>query len=77
MPTCRDLTELVTDYLEGRMGLAERVRFRWHLGMCLSCHAYVRQMRRTIALLGELPEEPVPAAVRAELLVRLRGFSRT
>lgn len=74
MLTCRELTELVTDYLEGAMSLGDRLRFQFHLGMCKHCRAYLRQMRQTIDLLGRLPEEPIPDPVRAELLRRFRGW---
>lgn len=77
MPTCREITELVTDYLEGRMGFTDRVRFRMHVGMCMHCHAYLRQMKATIAVLGRLPDEPLPDAIRDELLVRFRAWFGT
>jgi predicted anti-sigma-YlaC factor YlaD len=74
MLTCRDMTEIVTDYLEGRMTLGTRMRFHMHLGMCKHCRAYLRQMRLTVATLGRLPDEPMPADVKDELLRRFRGW---
>ena len=35
--TCREIVELVTDYLEGRMPLPERTRFEQHLVYCNGC----------------------------------------
>ncbi|HWP65128.1 MAG TPA: zf-HC2 domain-containing protein [Candidatus Limnocylindria bacterium] len=72
MPTCKELTDVVTDYLEGRMSVMRRVSFRLHLGMCDRCRAYLRQMKMTIETLGRLPDEPVPAEVREALLTRFR-----
>lgn len=72
MLTCKEITELVTDYLEGRMSFMQRVSFHLHLGMCDRCRAYLRQMRMTVKTLGKLPDEPIPAGVRDELLVRFR-----
>lgn len=72
--TCKKLTEAVTDYLEGELTVAQWVRFQMHLGMCVGCRRYLRQMKLTIRTLGRLPEEPVPAAVREELLRRFRGW---
>jgi len=77
MPTCREITELVTDFLEGRMGFADRLRFRMHVGMCMHCRGYLRQMRATVATLGRLPDEPLPDAIHNELVVRFRNWSRT
>ena len=74
MITCRELTELITDYLEDRLGLWERV----HLGLCRHCRAYLRQMRGTIEALGRLPlpEAGPPPEVEAELLRRFRGWKQ-
>ena len=74
--TCQEITELVTDYLEGRLSLLERWRFRWHFGLCRGCRAYLRQMRTTIRIAGRLPDEPLPEAVQAQLLHRFRDFHR-
>jgi predicted anti-sigma-YlaC factor YlaD len=72
--TCKEFTEAVTDYLEGSQSFARWVRFQMHLGMCLGCRTYLRQMRQTIHTLGRLPEEPLPPAVRDELLQRFRTW---
>jgi predicted anti-sigma-YlaC factor YlaD len=74
MLACRDVTELVTDFVEGRMGLWDRLRFQLHLGMCRHCREYVRQMRRTLELTGSLPRQAPPADVEAELLRRFRDW---
>jgi len=74
MLTCRELTEVVTDYLEGRMGLADRLRFHLHLGMCRHCRAYLRQMKVTARTLGRLSEPSLPPELRDELLRRFEGW---
>lgn len=74
MLTCKELTELVTDYLEGRMPFMQQVSFHLHLGMCDRCRAYLRQMKMTVKTLGKLPDEPIPAGVRDELLARFRNM---
>ncbi len=75
--TCKQLTEVVTDYLEGTLSFWDRLRFHMHLGMCLSCRRYLRQMKYTIHTLGQLPSEPIPPNVREELLSRFRNWKRT
>ena len=57
MLTCQQLTELVTDYLEGRMSIWDRLRFQMHVGMCRRCRAYLHQMKMTVRTLGKLPQE--------------------
>lgn len=75
MLTCQQLTEIVTDYLEGRMSLFQRLRVEMHLGMCRHCRAYLKQMKATVRTLGRLPDEPMPEDVKAELLERFRGLA--
>lgn len=74
MLTCQQLTELVTDYLEGRLSLVERMSFQMHIGMCKRCRAYLRQMRMTVRTLGKLPVDPIPEGVREDLLARFRDM---
>lgn len=76
MLTCRELTELVTNYLEGRLSLVDRVRFDMHLAMCRHCRAYVQQMRDTIRTLGKLPDDPVSQDMCNHLLDRFRHWKR-
>ncbi|MEJ7599926.1 MAG: zf-HC2 domain-containing protein [Kofleriaceae bacterium] len=77
MLSCKQITELVTEYLEGRMGLADRMRFQLHIGMCKHCRAYLRQMKTTIAVLGRLPDESMPDHVRDELRKRFADWNKT
>lgn len=77
MITCREVTELVTDYLEGRLSRWDRVRFQFHLGMCRHCRAYLRQMRSTIRTAGALRVEPPPPEVAEDLMRRFREWKRT
>jgi anti-sigma factor RsiW len=74
--TCVELVELVTDYLEGLLSEAERVRFEEHLRACHGCTNYLEQMRATIALVGRIEPEDLPESARAELLTAFRGWSR-
>lgn len=76
MLTCKELTEIVTEYLEGRLSFGQRVQFHMHVGMCRHCRAYLRQMKITVRTLGKLPAEPMPEHVKDELLVRFRGMRR-
>jgi len=72
--TCTEAVELVTDYLEGSLSFWNRIRFHLHLGLCLGCRIYLKQIRQTIAALGRLPQEPIPPAIRDELLQRFRAW---
>jgi anti-sigma factor RsiW len=60
---CREVVELVTDYLEDALTPDERVALERHLAMCDGCAVYLDQMRETIRLTGTLREEDVPPLV--------------
>jgi anti-sigma factor RsiW len=72
--TCRELVELVTDYLEEALTLGERRRFERHLGTCSVCPRYVEQLRATIRVLGRLHEDDVPEPARSMLLDAFRAW---
>ncbi len=74
MLSCKQITELITDYLEGRMKFADRMRFQMHVGMCKHCRAYLRQMKATVAAVGQLPDEPMPDDVRDEMRKRFASW---
>jgi anti-sigma factor RsiW len=76
MMSCKEITDLVTDYVERRLSFRQRLRFHVHLGTCRHCRAYLRQIRETIRLTGRLPEPKLPASLEAELLARFRTFRR-
>ena len=73
---CRELVELVTDYLEDRLSPLDRVRFEAHLAACEACRTYLDQVRQTVRTLGRLPEESLSPETRKALLAAFRGFSR-
>lgn len=72
--SCRQVVELMTDYLEGALSPADTARFEQHLVGCDGCRAYLAQLRKTRDLLGRLAVEPVPASVENELLTAFRSW---
>ena len=74
--SCREVVELLGDYLEGAMGPEDRARVEEHLADCDGCSSYVEQLRTTIRLSGRLPEEPVPPETMAPLLEAFRAWRR-
>ena len=73
---CRDLVELVTEYLEERLSPVDRQRFEEHLAACDACRAYLEQFRRTLRALGRLPEETLSPEAQRTLLDAFRGWTR-
>lgn len=77
MPNCREMSELVTDYLEGALALRTRLAARWHLFLCPACRCYYEQMRRTVRLLAGRGLPPPDPAVEAAMLAHLRDARDT
>ena len=72
--TCKEVVEIVSDYLEGVLSPDDRERFDAHLSMCDGCTFYVEQMRETIRLTGMLTEEQVPVEQRERLRQAFRDW---
>ena len=75
--TCKELTELITDYLEERLPHNERVRLEQHLSGCTGCVTYLDQMRLTIKALGAKPRVEIPQAIESDLLQAFRGWKNS
>ena len=71
---CRELVEVITDYLEGNLGEVDRIRFEAHLLECPYCQSYLDQMRETIVALGALSEESLSPQTRESLLEAFRDW---
>lgn len=65
---CREVVEVLTDYLESVLPTDRRVTLEQHLLFCEGCAEYLEQMRSTVALVGRLREEDVPPVVMDRLL---------
>jgi predicted anti-sigma-YlaC factor YlaD len=72
--TCRELVELVTDYLEGNLSPQQCMRFEEHLLICDGCSAYLDQVRSTIAVAGSLQEDAIPPHMQERLLTAFRAW---
>ncbi len=72
--TCKQLVELVTDYLEGALPAADRAAFEAHIAGCDACDRYLKQMRLTIQALGKLTEDSIEPDARDRLLDLFRDW---
>lgn len=54
MMTCRDVTALASQHLDGELPIGKRLAIRMHVLMCRHCRRYLRQLRATVLLLGTL-----------------------
>jgi predicted anti-sigma-YlaC factor YlaD len=77
--TCKEMVEVMTEYLDGTLAPADHARFEAHLAGCRGCRAYLGQVRRTIGLLGTLKPEtdaPVPEDTKRRLVDVFRALQR-
>jgi len=70
---CKELVEIITDYLEGTLPERDRARFDEHLMTCPGCREYIDQMRTMLRLAGRLTVDSISPGARDELL---RAFRR-
>ncbi len=73
---CKQLVELITDYLEGALSPEMRRLFDAHLAECHGCTAYLEQMRQTIRLLGAVSPETLSVDERNRLLELFHSWNR-
>jgi predicted anti-sigma-YlaC factor YlaD len=71
--SCQEVVEVVTDYLEGKLSPEEVAIFEAHLVLCDGCQFYLDQMRITIATVGRVEDEAVPAELRDTVLAAFRN----
>jgi anti-sigma factor RsiW len=69
---CREIVEIVTDYLEGSLDVETRIGLEEHLAACPPCRDYLEQMRQTIDLAQRLSAGPLSPTQRGDLLAAFR-----
>ena len=57
---CREIVELVTEYLGGTLSAQDRTRFDEHLATCPPCTAYLAQVKTTLDLAADLGAAAAP-----------------
>jgi predicted anti-sigma-YlaC factor YlaD len=71
---CKQVVELVTDYLEGALSEQDALDFERHLVYCGWCRDYLEQMRATIALTGSIEYEEPSSPLREQLIAAFRDW---
>lgn len=74
IPTCRDMSELATDYMEGALPWRRRLETWWHLRLCSMCRNYYDQLVKLRRLVARTPlPGPSPDVEDAVLAARRGG----
>jgi anti-sigma factor RsiW len=75
MISCREVVELLCDFVEGELSIEYRLLVEQHLCGCQRCVIYVETYRLTIKLSRQLPCPPLPPQVaqRVQALLKAAG----
>lgn len=65
---CREVVELLTDYLDGTLSPRDRTRLEGHLALCPPCSTYLAQIRSTISLAGHVAPDDLSAEALDDLI---------
>jgi anti-sigma factor RsiW len=76
MITCRQIAELLMDFLSGELPPDLQQHIQDHLEWCPPCVTYVETYRMTIQITRRLPCEPLPEALKQRLRAALEDYRR-
>jgi anti-sigma factor RsiW len=71
---CKELVDVLTDYLDGSLPPDDRQRLEAHLDECPYCVNYLVQMKETIDAMGGASLESLAPEVQGEVLEAFRGW---
>jgi anti-sigma factor RsiW len=77
MLTCRELVELVTDYLDGALPPDRQAEVVAHLEGCEGCLRYLAQLQATRQVLTTVPSATLSAEERSAVVDAFREWCST
>ncbi|WP_116245830.1 anti-sigma factor [Nocardiopsis sp. FIRDI 009] len=75
-PRCREVYDLLRDYVSGDLPEPRRRAVEFHIGDCADCWSFLDTYRRTVELGREMGEEEMPAEVYARLVDSVRDRTK-
>ena len=70
---CRQIAELLGEYVSGTLPPETAELIEWHIESCAPCVAFVNTYRGTIDAAKKLQETPIPPELKSRLLKVLRS----
>jgi anti-sigma factor RsiW len=70
--TCKQMTALLSDYLNGRLGAKIKNDFEQHLSICPDCVSFLNTYRGTVMATKSLSPAEIPERVRENIREFLR-----
>lgn len=72
MITCKELAELISDYIDGSLDPSISNDFDSHIEGCIDCHAFLKTYKKTTSLSHQLSCEEIPKELRDRLSTLLK-----
>ena len=70
---CRQIADLLSDYLDGTLPKSTRELLEWHIEGCGPCVAFVNTYRGTVNAATKLKDVEIPPELKQRLLAVLRN----
>ncbi|MBM4439134.1 MAG: zf-HC2 domain-containing protein [Candidatus Rokubacteria bacterium] len=74
---CRQIAELLGDYVDGTLPQATHELIDWHIESCQPCVAFMNTYRGTMAATRNLGDVPIPPELKQRLLKVLQARKNT
>jgi predicted anti-sigma-YlaC factor YlaD len=74
--TCKEITDLLSNYLNNSLQPQVRRQLEEHLKMCPDCVAFLKTFRKTVSVAHALRAEAMPKNVRRNILAFLQSRAR-
>jgi len=74
--TCKQIADLVSDYLNGTLSSRVKRDLDTHLSRCPDCVAFLNTYRETVTATNAIRAEAMPGAVRRNFLAFLHKRAR-
>ncbi len=66
--TCKEVNDLLLDYVEGKLPPHIQKEMDYHIGLCNNCVKFINTYRKTIELTGKLSVKKLPPELEKTLL---------
>jgi putative zinc finger protein len=73
---CKQITDLVFDYLNGNLRPDVKRDFQQHLRVCPDCINFLNTYKKTVSVTGTVRPEEIPVKVKDNILDFLRSRVR-
>jgi hypothetical protein len=71
--TCKQVTGLVSDYLNDKLAPAVKRDFQQHLRLCLDCVNFLNTYKKTVSVTRSIRPEEIPPRIRDNIVNFLRA----